>query len=106
MKKDGGQQNLNEENEKNSTRSYFYAAFAALVAAVAALGCAFIPGAGVYMLIASVLLELTTLSLLSAQKRKNNFKGVFFLTVAAYIFLGISAALFAGGLVYVAVTAG
>ena len=90
--------------DENNNRTYFYIALSALVGAAAALGCAFIPAIGVYMLITSVLLELGALAFLSAQKKKNDFRGLKYLTVAAYILLALSAALFCGGLIYVAVT--
>lgn len=96
------EQIYDENSEKNSTRSYFFIAIGALVLAGIAFGCTFINGVGVYALIASVLLELAALSFLSTQKKKNNFKGVFIVTVVAYLFLAVSVALFAGGLIYVA----
>ena len=103
MNKEQKKPNLDEESQKNSTRIYFYIAVGSLVAAAAAFGCAFIPGVGVYMLIVSILLELAALSFLSTQKKKNNFRGVLYLTVAAYVLAALSVALFAGGLIYVAV---
>lgn len=87
---------------ENSTRAYFYIALGLLALAAVALGCTFIPGVGVYSLIASVLLELAALSFLSTQKKKNNFKGVFAVTVVVYIFLAASILMFLGGLIYVA----
>ncbi len=96
----------NADTQKNSTRVYFFVALGALIAAAAAFGCSFIPNVGIYLLIVSVLLELASLSFLSVQKKKNNFNGVFALTVAAYILLGLSIALFVGGLIYVAVKGG
>lgn len=92
-------EDYDEENE-NPTRVYFYVALGALIAAAAALGCAFIPDIGVYMLIVSVLLELSALSFLSVQKKRNNFKAVRILTVVAYVLCALSAAIFIGGLVY------
>lgn len=96
------EQDYGENTAENSTRTYFFIAIAMLALAAVAFGCTFIPGVGVYTLIASVLLELTTLSFLSTQKKKNNFKAVFYVTVAAYVLLAISVLLFAGGLIYVA----
>lgn len=96
------EQICDENSAENSTRVNFFIAIGALVLAAIAFGCAFIPQVGVYTLIASVLLELTALSFLSTQKKKNNFKGVFYATVAAYVLLALSVALFAGGLIYVA----
>ena len=91
-----------ENSPNNSTRVYFYIALVLLALAAVAFGCAFIPGAGVYTLIASVLLELAALSFLSTQKKKNNFRAVFFVTATAYVLLALSMLLFAGGLIYVA----
>lgn len=91
---------------ENSTRACFYVAVGMLIGAAVTLGLAFIPDIGVYMLIASVVEELIALSLLSSQKKKNNFKGVFIVTVIAYVFLAVSIGLFIGGLVYVAVNGG
>lgn len=91
----------NENPEKNTTRTYFFIAIGLLVLAAVAFGCTFIPGVGVYTLLASVLLELAALSFLSTQKKKNNFKAVFYVTVAAYVLLGLSILLFVGGLIYV-----
>lgn len=96
------EQVYDENTEKTSTRVYFFIAIGALLLAAVAFGCTFINGVGVYALIASVLLELAALSFLSTQKKKNNFKGVFYATIAAYVLLGLSVALFAGGLIYVA----
>lgn len=91
-----------ENSTENSTHVNFFIAIGALVLGAIALGCTFIPQIGVYTLIASVLLELTALSFLSTQKKKNNFKGVFYVTIVAYVLLGLSLILFAGGLIYVA----
>lgn len=91
-----------QNNAENSTRVYFFIAIGALALAAVALGCTFIPGVGVYTLIASVLLELAALSFLSTQKKKNNFKGVFYALIAAYVLLALSLLIFAGGLIYVA----
>lgn len=91
-----------KNTEKISTHIYFFIALGLLFLAAVAFGCTFIPGVGVYTLIASVLLELSALSFLSTQKKKNNFKAVFYVTIAAYVLLALSALLFIGGLVYVA----
>ncbi|MCH5146704.1 MAG: hypothetical protein J1F61_01710 [Clostridiales bacterium] len=93
----------NENSEQSSTRTYFFIAIVLLVLAAVAFGCAFIKGAGIYCLISSVLLELSALSFLSTQKKKNNFKAVFYVTVAAYVLLGLSLLLFIGGMIFVIV---
>ena len=89
-------------DKQNSTRTHFFIAIGALLFAAIALGLAFVPGmGGVYTLIASIFLELGALSFLKTQKKKNNFKGVFYVTVVAYVLLASSLLLFAGGLIYV-----
>lgn len=93
-----------EENTvKSTTQVYFFIAIGLLVLGAVAFGCSFIPNVGVYTLIASVLLELGSLSFLSTQKKKNNFKAVFYVTIAAYVLLGLSLLLFIGGLIYIAI---
>lgn len=94
------EQVCNEENAKNSTRVDFFIAIGLIVAAAIALGCTFIPSIGVYMLIASVLLELAALSFISTQKKKNNFMAVFYVTVVAYVLLALSGLTFLGATIY------
>lgn len=99
-----------EENEvKSTTRSFFYIAIGLLALAVIAFALTFIfsliPatfGVGVYMLITSLILELAALSFLTTQKKKNNFKAVFYLKIVTYVFLALSGITFVGGLVYMA----
>lgn len=86
-------------------RTNFYIAIGALALAAVAFGLSFVPALGVYTLIASVLLEITSLSFLSAQKKKENFRALRYVTIAAYVLLAASILLFAGGLAYVALTA-
>ena len=94
------EQDYGENCEENSTRAYFFIAIGLLVAAAVAFGCTFIPNVGVFMLIASVLLELAALSFLTTQKKKNNFKAVFYVTLAAYVLLALSGLMFLGVTIY------
>ena len=55
---------------------------------------------GVYGLIAAVLCALVSLSFLGTQKKKNNFKAVLYVTIAAYILLAVYVAFFIGGIIY------
>lgn len=82
-------------------RVHFYIAVAAFCLAVVALGLTFVPVLGVYSLITSVVLELSALSLFSTQKNKQDFKALKVLTIITWVLLGISIALFVGGLIYV-----
>lgn len=55
---------------------------------------------GVYGLIAAVLCALVSLSFLGTQKKKNNFKAVLYVTIAAYVLLAVYVAFFIGGIIY------
>lgn len=99
-------QNLSENSDnsaENSTQVYFFMATGALVLAAVALLLAFVTVLGIYALIASALLELAAISFLTTQKKKNNFKAVFYVTAATYVLLGITTMVFVGGLIYSAV---
>lgn len=85
-----------------NSKIYFYISIAALVLAVISFGLAFSP-LGIYALIASVLFCLCSLSFLATQKKKNCFKGVKAMTVAAYVVLAVCAGWFVGGLVFNAI---
>ena len=93
-----------EENEeiKNTTKTYFYIAIAACVLSAVAFGLSF-SVLGIYALIASLVLELCALSFCVTQKKKNPFPALKFVFIAAYILLALSALLFIGGLVYSAI---
>lgn len=58
----------------------------------------------VYALLAAILLCLTSLSFLGTQKKRENFKGVFVLTLITYILLGLLTAFFIGGVIWSSVT--
>ncbi|MDE5729040.1 MAG: hypothetical protein K2I20_02565 [Clostridia bacterium] len=58
---------------------------------------------GVYGLIAAVLCALASLAFLATQKKKNNFKAVLYVTVAAYILLAVFVGFFIGGIIYASV---
>lgn len=91
----------NPENGENKTdtKVYFYISIAACVLAAVAFGLSF-SALGIYSLIASFLLEFCALSFATTQKKKNPFPAVKIATVTAYVLLGLSAALFIGGLIY------
>lgn len=81
-------------------RGKFYIALASTAAGAAALGLAFLPAAGVYFLITSVLLETAALSFLRAQKKQNPFPALKILAIIAYILLFLGLLLFIGGVAY------
>ena len=93
-----------QENEeiKSTTKVYFYIAIAVCVLAAVAFGLSF-SVLGIYALIASLILELCTLSFCVTQKKKNPFPALKYVFIAAYILLALSAFLFIGGLVYSAI---
>lgn len=91
----------NDINPEQNSKIYFYLAVVCTAIAAATLGLAFSPF-GIYSLIGSVISELAALSFLSTQKKKNNFKGVFYLTVITYVLLAASIILFVGGMLSVA----
>lgn len=78
----------------------FFAGIVAIVLSAVTTGLAFVPNIGLYMLISSIILEIAALAFLSAQKKKEDFKGVFFATIIAYALLAASAGIFIGGMVF------
>lgn len=98
-------ENLNTplpEKTSNGKKIYFYLAIALSVLCAVAYGLSF-TFMGIYALISSILLGLCSLSFCTAQKKKNNFKGVFYVKICAYAILGIALLTFIGGLIYSAV---
>lgn len=87
------------EQEFYDKKTYFYIGVAALIASAAAFGMTF-SKAGVYALISAVILGIAALSFLNTQKKKNNFKGVFYATVAAYALTAVYLLFFIGGIIY------
>lgn len=100
-------QTENEEQNKNGqpksdTKAYFYAAIVACAMSAVAFGLAF-STLKIYSLIASVTFLLAALTLINTQKKVNNFKWVFYLSIIAYVLLGIVTLFFIGGIIYAAV---
>ncbi len=95
-----------ELNKVNAGESgfvtYFWIGVAASVIALTLfLLTVFLPTVfGVYGLIAAVLCSLASLAFLNSQKKKNNFKAVLFVTIAAYVLLAALIAFFIGGIIY------
>lgn len=94
---------MDEEKENKQTKTYFYISLAACIFGFIMFGITFIPSVGIYGLISSILLGLTSLAFARMQKKKFNFKGVFYAQISAYILLGLALALFIGGIIYSAV---
>lgn len=85
---------------QKSNRVYFFVALPCTVLCVVFFGLTFSP-LGVYSLLAAILFCISSLSFLSTQKKRENFKGVLILTIITYILLGIFIAFFVGGVVFV-----
>ncbi|MDE5943060.1 MAG: hypothetical protein K2H30_02500 [Clostridia bacterium] len=75
-------------------------AAAALITFVLAL---VFSAAGIYLLIASVLLALGALTFANIQKKKNNFKNLKIIIICSYVTLALPVALFIGGIIWSAV---
>lgn len=85
---------INDDN--NSTRNRIIAAIVLVAAAFCLLAVAFFVSIGVYLLIASAGAELAALAVLGKSKEKP-FKIV---RIIAFCALGVTAAVFAGGLIF------
>ena len=86
----------------STTKTYFYIGIAACALGAVAFGLAFTV-LEVYALFASILFELAALSFFGTQKKKNDFKAVFYLKIVAYAFLIAFTAFFIGGIIYMGV---
>lgn len=59
--------------------------------------------AGIYLLIASVLLALGALTFANVQKKKNNFKQLKIIIICSYVSLALPVAVFIGGIIWSAI---
>ena len=87
----------NNNNENNKT--YFYIALGLLIAGAVAFGVSFTK-LGIYALIASMLCEIAAITFVNLQKKKNDFKWLIYLKVAAYILFAAALLVFAGGTIW------
>lgn len=98
--------NVNAAPESDSTAFFWAGAGASAVGLIIFILTLCLPDFfGVYGLIAAILCSLASLAFLATQKKKNNFKAVLYVTIAAYILLAAFTAFFIGGIIY-ASTAG
>lgn len=93
---------INKEEIKSTTKTYFYVAIGACILAATAFGLSF-SFLGIYALISSIILELAALSFILTQKKKNNFPAVKIVLIISYVLLALSVLLFIGGLIYSAI---
>ena len=83
-------------------RTFFYIAAALLLLSAVAFGLTFTK-LGIYSLISSILLGLSSLAMIAAQQKKEKFKALFYLKIAAYAMLAVAVLFFIGGMIYSAI---
>lgn len=92
--------NNNDLPPENYTgKTYAYIAVALTVLGAVAFGLSFTV-MGIYSLIASVLFSLGALTFANIQKKRNNFKELIFVFIAAYAVLAVTVAFFIGGIIW------
>lgn len=87
------------QTEEYKGRAYAYTAAGLTAGGAISFGLSFTV-LGIYALIAAVLLALGALSFARLQKKKNNFKRLILIVIAAYAVLAVSAAFFTGGIIW------
>ena len=106
-------QNSDEKNEQNSEPQtlqnngsqkyegmlYAFIAAGLILAGAVALGLSFTK-LGIYSLIASMLFEISAMTFINLQKKKNDLKWLIYLRIAAYAFFIAALFLFAGGTIW------
>ena len=88
-----------KEEPKKNGRTYFIVALVCTSLSVLFFGLTFTP-LTVYSLLASVLFCIASLSFLGTQKKRENFKGVFILTLITYFLFICFIAFFVGGVIW------
>ena len=88
-----------EEVPKKHAKLYFYIAIACTVLGAVFFGLTFTV-LKVYALLASIVFCLASLSLLGAQKKRQNFTGVKILLIVTYVLFGLFVALLLGGVIW------
>lgn len=89
--KNNNNQNQPQEEQTPQEKNYLFFYISIVCFAVGALlfGLAFaIKNAGTYMLFASMISELASVTFLNAQKKKYDFKWIMVLRVASYVIMG------------------
>ncbi len=80
-------------------RTFFYIAAALVLLSATAFGLTFTV-LGIYALISSILLGIAALAFVSAQQKKQNFKALLYVKIAAYVMLAVAVLFFIGGTIY------
>ncbi len=99
MEENFNKEPLPEKNPENKTKIYFYISATLCGLCAIAFGLAF-SVLGIYALISSILLGISSLSFVAAQKKKNYFPALKYVKITAYILLAVDVAFFIGGLIY------
>ena len=89
----------NRPPENNENKLYAFIAIGLTAAGAAAFGLSFTV-LGIYALIAGMLFEITSITFINLQKKKQNFKWLFYIKIAAYVFLIAALIVFVGGTIW------
>lgn len=100
MENDNKNQDRNTE-ENYTKKTYAYIAIGLAAAGAVALGVSFTV-LGIYALIASMLFEIAAMTFVNLQKKKNDFKWLNFIKIAAYVLFAAALLIFVGGTVWAA----
>lgn len=100
MENENKNENENRE-EKYEKKTYAYIAIGLISAGAVALGVSFTV-LGIYALIASMLFEIAAMTFVNLQKKKNDFKWLLYIKIAAYILFAAALFIFVGGTIWAA----
>lgn len=87
------------EEEKYEGKLYAYIGMGLTAAGALFFGLSFTV-MGIYSLIASVIFHIAALTFYNVQKKKNNFKWLFYVQIAAYVLFFVTFLFFAGGILW------
>ena len=89
----------NNSPENDGGKLFAYIAIGLIVAGGIALGLSFTV-LGIYALIASIILEFAAMTFINVQKKKNDFKWLKYIKLAAYAVFIAAIIVFVGGTIY------
>ena len=89
----------NRPPENNENKLFVIISIAFILAGALALGLSFTV-LGIYALIACMLLEITSITLVNFQKKTNDSKWLLYIKIAAYALLVAALVIFIGGTVW------
>lgn len=80
---------VNEQTPQEKNYIFFFIAIGCFAVGALLFGLAFaIKNAGTYMLFASMISELASVTFLNAQKKKYDFKWILIVRIASYVIMG------------------